>query len=484
MGTKYVRLVVTDAAGRKATVEHNVVVGVAESPPPSPPENMSLPSVSGSTVEGQMLSASTGSWTGAPTSYAYQWEDCAASGGSCSKVAGATGSSYRLAAGDVGHALRVLVTASNSAGSTAASSAATAPVTAHSSEEPNLAAVKCFEDPEEGTATIESCGYPGLHNTGPEPGKCCNGTIGGSVLDGSNTPITIEGKRVEGEILIKPGAKDVHLINDEIINTGTEGGRASVKIERGADKTGANQPTGTIVSHDRLGGVNKTSGALYECLISYSAGELHAEYDSFTFCGGIKPTAGGVIKHDFCDMSIELKGEHSECISDDGDEPESALVLEDNTFFNPKEQTASIFLQAHFYPMGQVVIKENFLAGGGYTIYLPGNAEFGTAGNPEIVKNNRFARACPEVAKEEKEYSLYMCSASQKEIPGSLGRYELCTTATVCSPTKGTGYYARGGQYGQYAYTSTTRPLTWEGNFYDDNHEECSLTTTRGKTCY
>ncbi len=303
-------------------------------------------------------------------------------------------------------------------------------------------------------------------------------------LDGTNTPITIEGKRIEGEIFIKPGARDVHLINDEIINTGTGSGRASVKIERGAEKTGANQPTGTIVDHDRLGGVNSTSGALFECLISYSAGELHAEYDSFMFCGGIKPTAGGVIKHDFCNMSIEFKGEHSECVSDDGDEPESPLILEGNTLFNPKEQTASIFLQAHFFPMAEVVIKENFLAGGGYTIYLPGSEEFGTAGHPEIVKNNRFARACPEVAKEEREYALYLCSASQKAIPGSVGRYELCTTATVCSPTKGTGYYARGGQYGQFAFTSTTRPLTWEGNFYDDNHEECSLAKTRGKACY
>ena len=124
--TKYVRLVVTDATGQTATVEHNVVVADAS----SPPGDISLPTVSGTAEEGKTLSASTGTWSGNPTSYSYQWKNCNALGESCTNVAGATASSYKLTAGDVGHTLRVVVTASNAGGSGEATSAASATVVA------------------------------------------------------------------------------------------------------------------------------------------------------------------------------------------------------------------------------------------------------------------------------------------------------------------------------------------------------------------
>ena len=78
---------------------------------PSPPSNTGLPVVSGVAQQGQTLTASNGSWTGSPTSFGYRWRDCDASGNSCVDISGATGSSYLLQAGDVGHTLRVVVTA-------------------------------------------------------------------------------------------------------------------------------------------------------------------------------------------------------------------------------------------------------------------------------------------------------------------------------------------------------------------------------------
>jgi len=150
-GTKYVRLVVTDAAGQTATVEHNVVVEASESPPPPPaPTNTVLPSVSGSAVEGERLTASNGIWTGSPSSYSYRWQDCDTSGESCSSISGASASSYRLVATDVGHTIRIVVTASNAGGATAATSAPTAVVGSES--------VSCSKTlkPSEKAAELES----------------------------------------------------------------------------------------------------------------------------------------------------------------------------------------------------------------------------------------------------------------------------------------------------------------------------------------
>jgi hypothetical protein len=99
-------------------------------PPPAAPSNSALPTVTGTTTENQTLSATTGTWSGSPTSYAYQWQDCNALGEACLSIASATTSRYTLTAADVGHTVRAVVTAANAGGSTSASSAATATIAA------------------------------------------------------------------------------------------------------------------------------------------------------------------------------------------------------------------------------------------------------------------------------------------------------------------------------------------------------------------
>jgi hypothetical protein len=99
-------------------------------PPPPAPVNTALPAIAGSATQGQSLSAAHGTWTGEPTSYAYQWQDCNAVGKNCVNVSSATSSSYELATGDVGDTVRVIVTASNAGGSTSATSARTTTVLA------------------------------------------------------------------------------------------------------------------------------------------------------------------------------------------------------------------------------------------------------------------------------------------------------------------------------------------------------------------
>lgn len=95
-------------------------------PPASSPTNRSAPTISGTTREGQTLTAGNGSWTGTgPITYGYEWQRCDEAGASCTAISGATGATYTLTSADVGKRIRVQVTAKNAKGSQSALSGAT-----------------------------------------------------------------------------------------------------------------------------------------------------------------------------------------------------------------------------------------------------------------------------------------------------------------------------------------------------------------------
>ncbi len=99
----------------------------------SAPANSSPPTISGTAQAGQTLTADPGTWSSSePISYGYQWRRCDPGGGTCVDVSGATAKTYLAVSADVGSAMRVMVTASSLGGSSEASSAPTAAVTASS----------------------------------------------------------------------------------------------------------------------------------------------------------------------------------------------------------------------------------------------------------------------------------------------------------------------------------------------------------------
>jgi thermitase len=121
----------TDPEGSTtASALSSPVGGSAPPPPPSGPVNTAPPAISGTPRAGMGLTASSGTWSGSPTAYAYQWSRCDSTGAGCASIAGATSSAYTAATTDVGATLRVAVTASNGDGSATASSAPTAVVQA------------------------------------------------------------------------------------------------------------------------------------------------------------------------------------------------------------------------------------------------------------------------------------------------------------------------------------------------------------------
>ncbi len=115
----------SNAGGSSSAAESKATAVVV----PPVPTDTTVPTITGTAQQGQLLTEHHGEWTNSPTAYTYQWMRCEALGGSCLPIPGATGETYSPVAEDVGHALRVSETASNAGGSgSTAESAATAVV--------------------------------------------------------------------------------------------------------------------------------------------------------------------------------------------------------------------------------------------------------------------------------------------------------------------------------------------------------------------
>jgi hypothetical protein len=99
----------------------------AVAPPTSLPANTTRPTITGSAVAGQTLTATTGAWTNSPTTYDYAWQSCSST--ACNPVGGDS-ATYPIVSSDVGNTIKVTVTATNSVGPASATSDPTATVAA------------------------------------------------------------------------------------------------------------------------------------------------------------------------------------------------------------------------------------------------------------------------------------------------------------------------------------------------------------------
>jgi hypothetical protein len=150
-------------------------VAVAPSAPVvAPPANIVLPLISGTVQIFATLSTTDGTWTGNPTSFAYQWY----AGGVA--IAGATASTLVLTATEVGSEITVRVLATNSVGSASINSAPTAAVAGPSIV---LSPATVFEGVAVGTV-VGTLSVPGTTGT---PSFVLVDSAGGKfVLDGDN----------------------------------------------------------------------------------------------------------------------------------------------------------------------------------------------------------------------------------------------------------------------------------------------------------
>jgi hypothetical protein len=140
--TLRVRVTAVNADGTtNARSEQTAVVGSNA----APLNNTARPTITGQARVGQELTATEGTWTGNPTSFAFQWQRCDVDSLTCANVIGATGRTYGVRIADLGFRLRVEVTARTDKRSGTARSNATAivvPTTPITNRRPSLRILK------------------------------------------------------------------------------------------------------------------------------------------------------------------------------------------------------------------------------------------------------------------------------------------------------------------------------------------------------
>ncbi|MGZ4319356.1 MAG: hypothetical protein ACXVRD_08535 [Gaiellaceae bacterium] len=126
-----------DGSAQATSAPTDVVVAAAA----NAPENTKAPELTGTLTQGQTLTVTPGTWTGAtPITYTYEWQRCNAQGLNCAAFSSGTATTYTLAAADTGNRIQVRVIAKNSAGETSKYSNQTGQVGSSATAPANTAA--------------------------------------------------------------------------------------------------------------------------------------------------------------------------------------------------------------------------------------------------------------------------------------------------------------------------------------------------------
>lgn len=149
------------------------------------PANTVLPVITGNAITGQLLASSTGTWTGSPSSFAYQWNNNTVA------IPGATSSTYSPVGSDINDTLSVTVSATNANGTVSATSNATSSVTAGPITIVLTAGTSSLTIPSDcdGNAVIHALGPGGKGNgsaTSARHGGGGGGAYGTKALTGLN----------------------------------------------------------------------------------------------------------------------------------------------------------------------------------------------------------------------------------------------------------------------------------------------------------
>ncbi len=92
------------------------------------PVDVTPPAITGTVDVGQTLTVTPGAWSNPDVALTYQWQRCDGAGANCAAIAGATSTTYVVAAADAGSTFSVVETATDRFGAPTATSVVTAAV--------------------------------------------------------------------------------------------------------------------------------------------------------------------------------------------------------------------------------------------------------------------------------------------------------------------------------------------------------------------
>ena len=243
---------------------------------------------------------------------------------------------------------------------------------------------------------------PGQVSSGP--GWAWNSS--GGYLEVSGNGATLTGLKVNGNIDVS--ASNVTL-NHVKINCGGDGSMG-VSLRHTSNVT---------IENSNINGLNTTSNRLMvgiKDIYGDATGTVVAS-DNISKTSTDVQIYAGTIENNYMHQHGMVTGDHINGVTTNGDD--QPLLIQHNTILNNYAQTDAIGLFQDFSTVSNVTINNNFLAGGGYTIY------------------------------------------------GGMGSYGRTSNIVVTNNTISTMYHPTGGYYGPVAYFDSTAPgNVWSGNTY------------------
>ncbi len=249
-----VQVTATNAGGN--TTSTSAKTATIAAPTPAAPSNSTAPSITGTATQGNALTANNGTWTGSPTSYSYQWQDC--TGSNCTSISGATSSTYTLQSTDVSDTIDVQVTATNAGGNTTSTSAKTATIAAPTPAAPsNSTAPSITGTATQGDALTANNGtWTGSPSSyGYQWQHCTSGNTCTNISGATSSTYTLQSTDVNDTVDVQ-----VTATNAGGNNTATSAKTATVAAATPAAPTSSTAPsiTGTATQGDALTANNGT----------------------------------------------------------------------------------------------------------------------------------------------------------------------------------------------------------------------------------
>jgi Right handed beta helix region len=239
-------------------------------------------------------------------------------------------------------------------------------------------------------AKPSACGYPDATSTGVPagttlkkvPSQVTSGPGWAYNAAGNDVIVSVNGTVLSGLSIpcnLVINASDVTVKDVQVSTSGNFG----ISLTHTTDVT---------IENSTIAGLNATAGR-----VSYGIDDVYGDSAGMTikdnnisyFRTGMQISTG-LIQGNYLHDPGYISGDHTNGIYvNGGTQP---LTIEGNTIFNSQAQTDAINLDAGAagVAVASKTVEDNFLAGGGYTIY--GGTALGNTTSTIVIKNNRFGQ--------------------------------------------------------------------------------------------